>query len=491
MKRIFNISIFIFLLSVFSIPAGAQLIQKNQMGVVSSELSHNNQSAAVDFTLDLSRLDLDRNQSLTLTPVLVGTTNRMELPSILINGTTRQKVYSRSVALGGPEYSQNLPYSVIKLDKNSKSQVQYRQTIPYEKWMDTSFLELKEDFCGCGGHQQEIFTERIVDMPMPREPYMVQPRYAYIQPDIEEVKSRSEQWESYLDFPVNRTEIRPQYMNNSEELDKIETMLRTVRSDDNLTVNRIDITGFASPEGGVAHNEKLSKGRAEAFKKYLVSRVDFPESAYYVEYGGENWEGLERAVEKSNIDGKTEILNILRNTGVVATRKKQLQTLNKGVPYRHMLKEIYPKLRKVVSKAIYTVRGFDVNEAKEIVKTRPQQLSLNEMYLVANTYPVGSRDYSNIFETAVVMFPEDKVANLNAASVALSQNNLEKARKHLDKADSNSPQYANNLGVFYMLQGDWDKARTELTRAARAGSKEAEYNIQELDKKIKSDSSDR
>lgn len=491
MKRFFNISFCVILLSVFTVPAGAQLINKNQISIISGELSRNGNVANTEFVLDISKLSLDRNRSLTLTPVIVGSDNRVELKPVLVNGSTRHKVFLRSAALGGPEYSQDKFHAVVKQDKNSDNKIEYKQSVPYEKWMDNSHLEIKEELCGCGGHEEEMYTERLTDMSKPIEPYIIQPHLAYIQPDVEEIKSRSEKWESYLDFPVNKTDILPSYMNNSTELDKIETILNTVRSDNNLTVNRIDIAGFASPEGSIANNERLSKGRAEAFKKYLVSKVDFPANTYYVEYGGENWEGLERAVENSNMENKQEILDIIKNTGVVTTRKQRLQSLHGGAPYKKMLTEIYPKLRKVVSRAFYTVRGFDVNEAKEIVKTRPQQLSLNEMFLVANTYPAGSREYNDVFETAVVMFPTDKVANLNAAAAALTQNNIEKARKYLEKADSYSPQYANNLGVMYMLEGNFDKASAEFDKAVSGGVKEAEYNRKEIDMKIKSDASDR
>ena len=56
---------------------------------------------------------------------------------------------------------------------------------------------------------------------------------------------------------------------------------------------------------------------------------------------------------------------------------------------------------------------------------RPQNLSLNEMYLVANTYSNGSREFINVFETAVRLFPEDDVAKLNAAIAALSRGDVE------------------------------------------------------------------
>ena len=65
-----------------------------------------------------------------------------------------------------------------------------------------------------------------------------------------------------------------------------------------------------------------------------------------------------------------------------------------------------------------------MEEAKEIIKTRPQNLSLNEMFLVANTYPTGSQEFIDVFETAVQMYPQSEIANINAATAALSRNEL-------------------------------------------------------------------
>lgn len=376
--------------------------------------------------------------------------------------------------------------------KNAPKELHYMQSVPYERWMESSHLDLREDLCGCGGNAQELAVNRIVNYtPEEVKTYTVNPQLAYIQPDAEAVKSRGEQWESYLDFPVNKTEILPGYMNNPSELSKIETLLKSVRSDNNLTVTRIDIIGFASPEGGLANNEKLSKGRAETFKSYLVSKLDFPASTYNVEYGGENWTGLEMALASSNIADKEALLDIIKNTSDVNVRKNKLKAYNKGIPYRQMLTDIYPKLRKVISYAHYTVRGFNIDEAKEIIKTRPQQLSLNEMFLIANTYPIGSDSFSEVFETAVRMFPSDKVANLNAAAAALSAKDISRAKRYLEKADRNSPEYANNMGVLYILQENWEQAKSELNKASQAGNAIAKYNLQEIEKKMQIESSNK
>ena len=111
--------------------------------------------------------------------------------------------------------------------------------------------------------------------------------------------------------------------------------------------------------------------------------------------------------------------------------------LHGGTPYGYLLKYIFPSLRVAICKVNYEVRDFSVEEAKEIIKTRPQNLSLNEMFLVANTYPTGSQEFIDVFETAVRMYPQSEIANINAATAALSRNELVSAERYLGMVNSN------------------------------------------------------
>ena len=78
----------------------------------------------------------------------------------------------------------------------------------------------------------------------------------------------------------------------------------------------------------------------------------------------------------------------------------------------------------------YDVKAFNLEEARRVINTRPQKLSLQEMYMVANSYPKGSEEYNNVFDTAVKMFPEDKLANLNAALAAIDRGDKVSAEKY-------------------------------------------------------------
>lgn len=266
-------------------------------------------------------------------------------------------------------------------------------------------------------------------------------------------------------------------------------MLAEVKNDTAITIRGISVIGYASPEGSVLFNKQLSEGRAKALVNYLLPRFPFSKELYKVEYGGENWEGLRKMVAESDMAEKDRILHIIDHIPVEinyrtnTSRKKSLMLYKQGNPYRFMLREYYPHLRKAICKIEYDVQNFNIEQAKVLIHSRPQNLSLNEIYLVALTYKNGSPEFIELFETAVSVFPDDKIANLNAASAALSRKDTLLAEKYLKKAETSTPEYENAVGVLHLLRGDYEQAKLHLNKAAESGLRQANLNLEELAKK--------
>lgn len=476
MKKILIYSV---LCLIAALPVSAQKFYKDAINITNASLWQQGESLYINMQMDMRNLKVSNDRTLTLTPVLTGPDNNVVLPEIVINGRRRQKAYLRAMTLDKAT-NMEIPY-------NTQEVLNYTQVIPYEPWMENAYLNLEEDLCGCGGHQEVLTQEMIMNGVSTETKRLaaLQPVPSYIQPKAEVVKARSEQYEAHLDFPVGKSVILPDFMNNQTELRNIREMFNKVQNDKKLTITGVYIEGFASPEGPLKLNEQLSKSRAEALKKYLSVHEQIPANLYNVSFGGENWEGLVKALEASNTKEKTEFLNIIRNTSDIARRKEEIKRVGGGAPYRTMLKELYPALRKVNCRIDYTIANFKVDEGKEIIKTQPQYLSLNEMYLVANSYPKGGDDFIKVFDIAVRMYPDDEVANLNAAAVALSKKDLPDARKYLDKSNKQTAEYANNNGIYYLLSGNKDQAIVEFTKAARNGNEAARYNLEEIEKVIK------
>ena len=379
--------VYLLLALVIALPAGAQKLYNDALSLSDVSLWQQGNSLYIDMKIDMSNLAVSPQRSLTLTPLLTDGQHNVALENIIINGRRRQKAYIRGIAI-----KQELPAGIV-IPYEKRGVLDYTQVIPYEPWMENASLNLVENLCGCGNNEEMIAQELIsndVSTEAKRLAAMA-PIVAYIQPAVEVVKERSEQYEAHLDFPVNKAVILPEFMNNHKELTNIQTMFDKIQNDKNLTVTGISSEGFASPEGPLKLNEKLSQNRAEALKKYLTTNEKIPANLYKVSFGGENWDGLVKALETSSMKDKETFISIIKNTSDDALRKKEIMRVGGGAPYRTMLKEIYPGLRKVNLKLEYTVANFDVQQGRIVIKTNPKYLSLNEMYQVANSYPKGSK----------------------------------------------------------------------------------------------------
>ncbi len=459
------------------------------IGIEPVRLEQSGDFLYIDMNFILKDVKVRTAHGVDFIPQLVAPANTYNFPKVSVKGKDEYLAYERRLSLMSAKEKRKhvAPYLVKKSNKRTNDTIRYRYVLPYESWMADAKLNVQRDECGCGESTlmsvqpviDQVTLERILS------PYIVNPHFAYVEPKVEVVKSREIQAECFLDFEVNKINIRPEYMNNPRELAKIRVMIDDLKLDPSIKVNRLDIIGYASPEGTLATNKRLSEGRAMALRDYLASRYDFPRNQYHIIFGGENWDGLIDALETLDMDYKNEVLDIIQDIPIEKGRETKLMQLRGGVPYRYLLKNVFPSLRVAICKVNYDIKNFNVDEAKEVIKRRPQNLSLNEMFLVANTYPKGSQEFIDVFETAVRMYPDSEIANMNAATAALSRNDLISAERYLKKMESQEywPEYNNAMGILTLLKGDYELAEEYLNKARELGLDVATDNLEELAKK--------
>lgn len=109
-----------------------------------------------------------------------------------------------------------------------------------------------------------------------------------------------------------------------------------------------------------------------------------------------------------------------------------------------------------------------LEQAKQVYKTRPYQLSVREMWDVAQTMQPGSPEYNKVLQTAVNVYPDDPIANLNLANVAIRQKDLLKAETLLDKA-GDSAEALQSRAVLAILQQRYADAAALLDKAEQKG----------------------
>lgn len=430
----------------------------------------------ITLKADISSLEISRNQSLVCTPLIESGDSIRALDPIIINGKVRHILYERMERTGKKELE-------IRRYNDTEQQVDYLARTPYADWMEKADVTLVMDDCGCGWKALSQNRDKLFALNF-AEPVVIDPMLVYVKPAPEEVKARHLDGSAYLDFPVNQITINPDYRNNSAELKKIQQTVEAVKNDPYATITSLSIKGYASPEGTYKGNAYLAENRAKALLNYVKDRYDLSGVELSVDFEPEDWEGLEAAVEKGNLPDKEELLAIIRADEPVDwdAREWKLKTLNGGTSYKVLLRDVYPALRHSDYRVNYNIRNFTVDEAKQIIQSDPSKLSLNEMFLVAETYETGSEPFNEVFEVAVRMYPNDPVSNLNAAISAINTRQLDKAKRYLVKAND-CPEKQLAEASILMLEGKLDEAKAllEKLRHEPAVAAQAEENIRQID----------
>lgn len=462
MKRL----IIIFSIFCFCLPAIGQGLAFDIL-----DLREDNDTLLFRYNALVTPRAIRTGQSLRVTPFLESGDSVRALPGVTVLGNNRRLVMKRM---------KHLPDGYIRTDICSDTVLEKVFQVPYELWMDSASLVVEERLTG---YRARTTTTRYklnnsVELSA-RAPYEVSPVVAFILPG-KEVKVRRRQGKAYLDFPVGRSVILPAYRRNPEELAKIDDAIRDVAGNSDVTIQGVYIEGYASPEGTYASNDRLSKARAEALKDYIVQKFKLDGGLFKVSNVAEDWDGLVELVQASELPQKAQVLRVIESTDVFDGRESALMRLNGGVPYRLMLKDMFPDLRRVEYQVDYTVKDYDLSQSLAVLQKNPGDLSQLELYTLAFSGEKWGSDFTRILmEVIPKYFPDDAVANTNAAAVLLHGGELATAKRLLQKA-GDSGAALNNLGVLQLLEGDLDAAEASFEKARAAGCNESTANLEEV-----------
>ena len=477
-RTIKNIILLLFLAGI-TLPAYTQTTPA-EVKVVNESIEKRSDNVAVSFEFIFDDVAVRSNDMVIYTPVIVSPNNsdmRVELPSVVLTGNKRNKVLNRRQRLYG-KINVVEPQIILKKKKGAQQSIEYNTNVAYSDWMRGATLAVQTAVSGCADCYNQTDDLFVAGNIMPQIDF---PTFAliYIEPEVEEVKTRSDRHAATFNFPLNSHKLQRDYKDNRPKFDEVDRTIREVLSNDDIEITDFNIAGYASPEGSAPHNKTLAEERAKIFAHYLVTQFNLSEDMFKVESFGEDWEGLQKAVEISNIADKAEILSIINTVENEDARDTPLRNLSNGNTYRTLLDEFYPPLRRTEYIIAYTVRSFDVEEAKEIINTNPKLLSLNEMYLVAQSYGAGTPQFKEVFNIAARTYPDSEIAILNSAATDIENNAIDRAINQMQKLEDN-PKAWNNLGVAYALKGDTEKALQLFSKAVAANNADAVQNLEKL-----------
>ena len=247
-------------------------------------------------------------------------------------------------------------------------------------------------------------------------------------------------------------------------------------------IEDIEIIGWASPEGSMKYNKDLSNKRAKmtedfmkkrlaslsAHKNSKVSYKNVNDIHFATKGNGADWDGLMKAIEKSNIKDKTKILNTLKNQ----TPEQRVAQLNKYIQqYPDFEKSILPSLRRTIINVNTIEPTMTDEQITKACTNNPQSLSCDQM-MYAATLVKELKNKEMIYLTAIETYPNHAEPYCNAGAVAIEKGNTKHAKQLLRQAieiDDLLAEAYNNLGVVAIFENDYATAEAMLKQAKKLG----------------------
>lgn len=461
------------LLSVATaLPAAAQRYN-GQVSFTPAQVKAAADSVRLNLGVVLDGVRLGSRTLVTLTPRLVSQdgTQTYTFSPVSFGGRNRDIMWKRHNFPGTPR--------PVVLRSGEQRTLPLTLTAPNVAWVKKARLVVDEQVQGCAGCEEGAMRYNLLDR-LVKEEYRPQFTTAYVMPTPEPVKMRSDRFVARFNFKVNRYELLPNLGNNRVEFARVDSVAQVILRNSDVQVKNVTIDGYASPEGTDAGNLKLSQNRAQAFVDYLRRTYGLSTRIFAVRGHGSDWAGLRQRVEQDpQVPNLSGVLEVLNQDGNNEARKAALRKLDGGAPYAYLLDTHYPPLRRTEYQFTYAVRAFNLQEAIERIHTNPALLSLNEMYLVAESFPAGSVERRNALETAQRLFPNAPESRFNTLA-----NRLVSAQTEADEAFlrgyADGAEKWNNLGVYYGLKKDYARAKECFQRAGQLPA--AVKNLAELAK---------
>jgi hypothetical protein len=196
---------------------------------------------------------------------------------------------------------------------------------------------------------------------------------------------------------------------------------------------------------------------------------------------GENWDGFIKHLKRDKSIPQREKLLSIANAKIDPDAKERRMRREAGQGYSYVLRNIFPSLRCTNYTVVYTVRPFTVEESEVVFETRPINLSLNEIYKLADKYAHDQQKYYSIIRKASLLYPNDTYINLTMAYLAIKKGEADEAAEYLSKVKK-CPEKTMNEGLVAYLKGDVEKAVKLVEQAQKQGVKQASVQLEEFKK---------
>ena len=276
--------------------------------------------------------------------------------------------------------------------------------------------------------------------------------------------------EGQIKYLVNSSEVRGTEL-KGESVKEFLASLDRIAKDERSNVVSTEIVAYASPEGAVDKNEKLSDNRSASASKAWNKVTKGHEAADpTVRSVGEDWEGFQQLVSQSNLEDKDLILRVLSMYSDPAVRENEIRNMSQV--YTALKGEVLPELRRARLIANVEYKNYTNEELLDLIENNQGLLDEEALLRVASLVKKPEQK-EEIYKKAIDRFGSAR-GLFNLAALYLGQGKDAKAEAGLAELNANDPDVVNAKGVLALHKGDYAAAENAFRKA---GTEDAKANL--------------
>jgi len=277
--------------------------------------------------------------------------------------------------------------------------------------------------------------------------------------------------EANIKFLIGQAQLRKSELQNNSVQEFVRLLSEIVKDQEGKVLDGIEVSAYASPDGGLQINERLAGKRQDVAADYVQKEMKKvqAEGNLDTKYTAEDWEGFQELVAASDLQDKDVILRVLSMYKDPEEREQQIKTLSSA--FRELADGILPQLRRARLTINYQLVGRDDDQIKQQYQDDAKQLSVEEMLYGATLFDDMPAKMEEAYKKTTEIYPNDARAYNNVAMMEYAKGNYDEAARWLQKAQSvnkDLPETYANLGLLALKQGNLQEAEELVAKATDA-----------------------
>lgn len=274
--------------------------------------------------------------------------------------------------------------------------------------------------------------------------------------------------EGQILYTINNSTVRNSEL-KSQSIKDFQAALDEIKANERKTLVGTDVVAYASPDGDIDLNDKLSTNRSKSAEKAFgkVTKKHPADAPVNVKSIGEDWEGFQELVANSDLEDKDLIIRVLSMYSDPAVREKEIK--NMSAVYKTLAKEVLPALRRARFIANVEYKNFTNDELLNLIEENIDVLDETALLRAATLVKENDQKVA-LYKKAIEKFNSVN-GQYNLAVTYIKMDKLGDAKSALKKCAVDAD-FNNAQGVIALREGKLAEAEKYFKAAANETANE-------------------